>query len=79
MNVNQETGELINSGRSPRFSLWVAFLVFATITMGSAVGVVSSLFHDFEDIISVFADVICTDHVDMCVQSLSRGVTCLWP
>lgn len=41
MNINAETGELINSSRSPRFTLWVAFLVFATITMGSAVGVVS--------------------------------------
>ena len=48
MQINQETGELINpSGRSPRFTLWVAFLVFATITMGSAVGVVSPFVHVF--------------------------------
>jgi hypothetical protein len=42
MNINPETGELV-SGRSPRFTLWIAFLVFATITMGSAVGVVSQV------------------------------------
>lgn len=39
-NINQETGETM-MGRSPRFTMWVAFLVFATITMGSAVEVVS--------------------------------------
>jgi len=39
MNINQETGEVVNSGRSPRFTLWVAFLVFATVTMGSAISV----------------------------------------
>ena len=39
-NVNPETGEVVGQGRSPRFTLWVAFLVFATITMGSAVEVV---------------------------------------
>lgn len=43
MNINQETGEVVNSGRSPRFTLWVAFLVFATVTMGSAISVVSHL------------------------------------
>jgi hypothetical protein len=39
MNINQETGELIGKGRSPRFTLWLAFFAFATITMGSAVSV----------------------------------------
>ncbi|KAG7362220.1 hypothetical protein IV203_025886 [Nitzschia inconspicua] len=39
MNIDQETGEVINNGRSPRFTLWVAFFAFATITMGSAVSV----------------------------------------
>jgi hypothetical protein len=39
MNIDQETGEAISQPRSPRFKLWVAFLVFSTITMGSAVGV----------------------------------------
>jgi hypothetical protein len=40
MNINPETGEAnASSGRSPRFTLWIAFLVFATITMGSAIGV----------------------------------------
>jgi hypothetical protein len=39
--INMETGEAVgNGGRSPRFTLWVAFLVFASITMGSAVEVV---------------------------------------
>ena len=40
MNIDQNTGEVVNQGRSPRFTLWVAFLAFSTITMGSAVGVV---------------------------------------
>eukprot|EP00977_Amphora_coffeiformis_P000855 scaffold184_cov179-Amphora_coffeaeformis.AAC.14 len=31
------TGEPLNHGGSPRFSLWVAFWVFATITLGSSV------------------------------------------
>lgn len=39
-NINHETGEAVG-GRSPRFTTWVAFLVFATITMGSSVEVVS--------------------------------------
>lgn len=39
MNIDQNTGEVVNQGRSPRFTLWVAFLAFSTITMGSAVGV----------------------------------------
>lgn len=43
MTINQETGEVINTGpgRSARFTLWIAFLVFSTVTLGSAVGVVS--------------------------------------
>ena len=39
MNVNQETGESLPQARSARFKLWMAFLVFSTITMVSAVGV----------------------------------------
>ena len=39
MNINQETGEALKTGRSPRFTLWVAFFAFATIVMGSAVSV----------------------------------------
>ena len=39
MNVNQETGEALPQARSARFKLWMAFLVFSTITMISAVGV----------------------------------------
>lgn len=39
MNIDQETGEALRTGRSPRFVLWVAFFAFATITMGSAVSV----------------------------------------
>ncbi|KAI2501741.1 hypothetical protein MHU86_12747 [Fragilaria crotonensis] len=34
--INPETGES-TSGRSPRFSIWAAFLIFSTITMISAV------------------------------------------
>eukprot|EP00934_Nitzschia_sp_Nitz4_P003920 Nitzschia sp. Nitz4//scaffold424_size9595//8254//9407//NITZ4_009093-RA/size9595-augustus-gene-0.11-mRNA-1//1//CDS//3329551598//3910//frame0 len=38
MNIDPETGNTAStSGRSPRFSLWVAFLLFSTITMWSAV------------------------------------------
>lgn len=37
--INQETGELIAVSRSPRFTLWVAFLAFSTITLGSSVEV----------------------------------------
>lgn len=39
--INQETGESMGRGRSPRFTLWVAFLTFAAITMGAAIEVVS--------------------------------------
>jgi hypothetical protein len=42
--IDQETGESTVQGRSPRFTLWVAFLTFATITMAAAVEVVS---HDW--------------------------------
>jgi len=38
MNIDQNTGEVVNQGRSPRFTLWVSFFAFSTITMGSAVG-----------------------------------------
>ena len=38
-NINVETGESTNT-RSVRFPQWAAFLVFSTITMGSAVQVV---------------------------------------
>lgn len=37
-NINQETGEAL-VGRSPRFTTWVAFLVFSTISLGSSVEV----------------------------------------
>ena len=40
LHVNHETGES-SQNRSPRFTLWVAFLIFATITLGAAVEVVS--------------------------------------
>lgn len=36
--IDQETGES-RVGRSPRFTTWVAFLVFSTITLGSSVEV----------------------------------------
>jgi hypothetical protein len=39
--IDQETGESTGVGRSPRFTLWVAFLTFATITMAAAIEVVS--------------------------------------
>jgi len=42
--INPDTGENMQ-GRSPRFTLWIAFLVFATIVLGSSVELVSSLFH----------------------------------
>jgi hypothetical protein len=38
--INPETGQ-VEGGRSSRFTLWIAFLVFATITLGSSVEVVS--------------------------------------
>jgi hypothetical protein len=44
--INTETGESAG-GRSPRFTQWVAFLVFSTITLGSAVEEVSyTVFYD---------------------------------
>jgi hypothetical protein len=44
MNINTETGEALRvNGRSPRFTLWVAFFAFATITMGSAVSVKNAI------------------------------------
>jgi hypothetical protein len=39
--INTATGESLSQGRSPRFSLWIAFLVFSTITLGSSVEIVS--------------------------------------
>ena len=39
-NINSETGETITSGRSPRFTLWTAYLVFSIIVMTSAIQVV---------------------------------------
>jgi hypothetical protein len=39
-NIDSETGETIQSGRSPRFSLWVAFLAFSVIVLISAIQVV---------------------------------------
>jgi hypothetical protein len=41
LNINSATGESVSQGRSPRFSLWIAFLVFSTITLGSSVEIVS--------------------------------------
>ena len=44
LNINPETGASTNtgaSGRSPRLTLWIAFLVFSTITLGASVEVVS--------------------------------------
>lgn len=43
LNIHAETGETTNQGRSPRFSLWVAFWVFSTVTLGSSVEIVSLL------------------------------------
>lgn len=40
-NIDMETGESIGSGRSPRFSLWTAFLAFSTVVMLSAIQTVS--------------------------------------
>lgn len=36
--INSETGEVVQ-GRSPRFTMWVVFLIFATISLGSSVEV----------------------------------------
>ena len=47
LNINPETGASTNtgaSGRSPRLTLWIAFLVFSTITLGASVEVVSEPF-----------------------------------
>ena len=44
MEIDRETGELVGGRASSRFTLWVAFLVFATITLGSSVEVVSCRF-----------------------------------
>jgi hypothetical protein len=39
-NINPETGETMASGRSPRFSMWVALTVFSVIVLGASVEVV---------------------------------------
>ena len=44
MAVDPNTGEIIPKGKSPRFLLWLSFFVFATITLGSAVSLVSRYF-----------------------------------
>jgi hypothetical protein len=38
--VGEAAGSIIASGRSPRFSLWIALVVFSTITLGSSVEIV---------------------------------------
>ena len=45
LNIDSETGESVIQGRSPRFSLWVAFWVFSTVTLGSSVEIVSARTH----------------------------------
>jgi hypothetical protein len=42
-NINPETGESTQTGRSPRFTQWVAFLVFSTVTLISSVEVVGDI------------------------------------
>jgi hypothetical protein len=42
--INSETGEVISSGRSSRFSLWTAFLVFSVVVLISSFQVVSFFF-----------------------------------
>jgi ABC-type multidrug transport system permease subunit len=44
MAVDPNTGEIIPKGKSPRFLLWLSFFAFATITLGSAVSLVSRSF-----------------------------------
>lgn len=41
LNVDTETGQQLNRGRYPRFSLWMALLVFSSITLGASVEIVS--------------------------------------
>mmetsp|Transcript_17990 Transcript_17990/g.29791 ORF Transcript_17990/g.29791 Transcript_17990/m.29791 type:complete len:118 (-) Transcript_17990:1051-1404(-) len=35
--INPDTGESMGSSRSPRFTMWAAFLIFSAITLGGAV------------------------------------------
>ena len=39
--INPETGEVVPRTKSPRFQLWISFLVFATITTFSSIALVS--------------------------------------
>jgi hypothetical protein len=42
--IDSETGEATSSGRSSRFSVWTAFLVFSVVVLISAFQVVRSSF-----------------------------------
>jgi hypothetical protein len=46
-NINPETGETVASGRSPRFSMWVALTVFSVIVLGASVEVVRKIHAKF--------------------------------
>ena len=63
-NINPETGETMASGRSPRFSMWVALTVFSVIVLGASVEVVR------------FGRVVCFDgsmcHNQMLFQMYDR-------
>jgi hypothetical protein len=78
---NPETGETL-SGRSPRFSLWAAFLVFSTITMGSSVQVVSYvelviLVSIGENITKYFpfwrdTSIPCDSYIESCTDAVNK-------
>jgi hypothetical protein len=63
--VNADTGET-TQGRSPRFTQWVAFLIFSTITLGSSVEVVRFF--------SVAHDMLCQQ-----LELMVSRQPCLWP
>ena len=76
--IDTETGESISSGRSPRFSLWTAFLVFATMVMISAIQVVrfvvdSLLRQDNTFVLSYLSYLLSRQHIFVPFICFVRG------
>jgi hypothetical protein len=76
--TNSETGET-TSGRSPRFTTWLAFLVFATVTMVAAVAEVgitficfSGAFRRFPRTIDYSENIRIESHLEEAVVVLGR-------
>lgn len=71
-NINSETGETITSGRSPRFTLWTAYLVFSIIVMTSAIQVKNAE-DDIGDVSSASKYIVAISIVTFILTALIVG------